>query len=139
MFNRQNKTMARLDGTKLFLLASLMLVPTIVKSTPPVGAELFKSVVETHGFENGLPILPCFTPDGKTVLFLRSGPRDMVLRLFQMDVQSGVTSELISPEALLKGAAESLSPEEKARRERQRESHQPDPDQAFGLAGSVAS
>ena len=41
-------------------------------------------------------------------------------KLFEFDVVSGKTKELLSPESLLKGADENLTPEEKARRERQR-------------------
>ena len=86
-------------------------------------ATFFKDMAETRGFSNGLPAQPAFAPDGRSVLFLRSGARDTTLRLLAMDLATGRTSEVISPESLLKGAAERLSPEEKARRERQRETH----------------
>src|SRR5437660_5947100 len=54
------------------------------------------------------------------MLFLRSGPRTAKLGLFEFDVATGKTRELLTPEAVLKGAEEKLTPEEKARRERQR-------------------
>ena len=42
------------------------------------------------------------------------------LSLYEFDTATGKTRELLTPEQLLKGAEEHLSPEEKARRERQR-------------------
>jgi dipeptidyl-peptidase-4 len=42
------------------------------------------------------------------------------MRLYEFDVDSGKTRELLTPEQVLKGAEEHLTPEEKARRERQR-------------------
>ena len=66
------------------------------------------------------PQKPKFTPDGKTVLFLRAEPKSPKLKLFEFDVATGKTRELLSPETLLKGGEENLTPEEKARRERQR-------------------
>src|SRR5262249_6498799 len=60
------------------------------------------------------------SPDGKTVLFLRAEPDNPKLKLFEFDVASGQTKELLSPATLLKDAEENLTPEEKARRERMR-------------------
>jgi dipeptidyl-peptidase-4 len=54
------------------------------------------------------------------VLFLRSGAEDPAQSLFEYELASGRTRELLSPAALLQGAAEHLSEAEKARRERQR-------------------
>jgi dipeptidyl-peptidase-4 len=68
----------------------------------------------------GRPVKPKPTPDGKAVLFLRALPRVAKLRLYEFDVATGKTRELLTPEMVLKGAEEHLSPEEKARRERQR-------------------
>jgi dipeptidyl-peptidase-4 len=75
---------------------------------------------QTRGFMLGRPVRPKVAPDGKTVLFLRAGPRLPKMSLFEFDVTTGKTRELLSPETLLKGALEHLSAEEKARRERQR-------------------
>jgi len=75
---------------------------------------------QTRGFMLGRPVRPTPTPDGKTVLFLRSEPRVAKLSLFEFDVATGKTSELLTPQQLLKGAEENLSPEEKAQRERMR-------------------
>src|SRR5262249_22225722 len=50
----------------------------------------------------------------------RSEARVPKLRLYEFDVATGKTKELLTPETVLKGAEENLSAEEKARRERQR-------------------
>lgn len=68
----------------------------------------------------GAPTKATPTPDGKAVLFLRSGPRSAKLDLYEFEVASKQTRVLLTPETLLKGAEEELSPEEKARRERMR-------------------
>ena len=67
-----------------------------------------------------MPSRATFTPDSKTVLFLRSGPRSPKLDLYAFDITSKQTRVLLTPETLLKGTEEELSPEEKARRERMR-------------------
>ena len=74
----------------------------------------------TRGFRLGTPTRATVTPDAKAVLFLRSEPRSPKLDLYEFDVASKQTRVLLTPEALLKGGEEQLSPEEKARRERMR-------------------
>lgn len=76
----------------------------------------------TRGFQLGRPQRAVPTPDGKQVLFLRSTAESPELRLFEYDVATKKTRELLSPAQLLQGAAEQLGPEEKARRERLRQS-----------------
>jgi dipeptidyl-peptidase-4 len=83
-------------------------------------AHYLRDYAETRGFLLGRPVRPQPTPEGKAVLFLRSPPRGSALSLYEFDVGSGKTRELVTPEKVLKGAAEKLSPEEKARRERMR-------------------
>jgi dipeptidyl-peptidase-4 len=75
---------------------------------------------ETRGFLLGRPVKAKPTPDGKAVLFLRAQARVPRLRLYEFDTATGQTRELLTPEQVLKGADEKLSPEEKARRERMR-------------------
>jgi dipeptidyl-peptidase-4 len=87
---------------------------------PPVDTSFVKRHAQTRGFMLGRPAKPKVTPDGKTVLFLRAEATVPKQKLFAFDVATGQTTELLSPEMLLKGAEENLSPEEKARRERQR-------------------
>ncbi len=83
-------------------------------------ASFLRLYAETRGFQLGRPVRPKPTADGKFVLFLRAKPRVPKLSLYEFDTATGKTRELLTPEQLLKGAEEHLSPEEKARRERQR-------------------
>jgi dipeptidyl-peptidase-4 len=80
----------------------------------------FEDVAATRSWSLGIPIKPMPTPDGKAILYLRSGPRDTVQRLYEYDLETGHERELVTPEALLGGKPEQLSAEEKARRERAR-------------------
>jgi dipeptidyl-peptidase-4 len=86
----------------------------------PLDTSYLKDHAETRGFMLGRPARAKPTPDGKAVLFLRAQPRVARLRLYEFDVATGKTRELLTPEELLHSAEEHLSPEEKARRERQR-------------------
>ena len=86
----------------------------------PLDARFLRDYAQTRGFMLGRPVRPTPTPDGKAVLFLRSEPRVAKLRLYEFDVNTGKTRLLLTPEQVLKGAEEKLSPEEKARRERMR-------------------
>jgi dipeptidyl-peptidase-4 len=79
-----------------------------------------REIAETAGYTQGFPQRITLTPAGGAVLFLRSGPRDREASLWCFDVESGKTRELASAESLLGGKSETLTPEEKARRERQR-------------------
>lgn len=85
-----------------------------------VDATYLRDHAQTRGFQLGRPAKAKFTPDGSAVLFLRAQPRAAKQSLFAFDVATGKTTELLTPEKLLAGAEEKLSPEEKARRERQR-------------------
>ena len=82
--------------------------------------QFLRDYAETRGFRLGMPSRATFTADSKAVLFLRSGPRSPKLDLYEFDITSKQTRVLLTPETLLKGADEKLSPEEKARRERMR-------------------
>jgi dipeptidyl-peptidase-4 len=90
---------------------------------PPIAAQessCFADLAATRSYSAGQPVQPTPTPDGAAVLYLRSGPRDAIQRLYELTVATRAERELVTPEALLRGAEESLSAEEKARRERQR-------------------
>ena len=106
----------------LILLAIATLAPAAdAPGTPkPMDTSFLKLYAETRGFMLGRPVKPKITPDGKAVLFLRAEAKTPKMKLFEFDVATGKTKELLSPESLLKGADENLTPEEKARRERQR-------------------
>src|SRR5262245_27168794 len=86
----------------------------------PLDSKFLRDYAETRGFMLGRPVSPKPTPDGKSVLFLRATPRVRKMSLFEFDVATGRSRELLSAEMILKGAEEKLSPEEKARRERMR-------------------
>jgi dipeptidyl-peptidase-4 len=110
--------------TALVVASGALTLPGSPAADPPKGPALDTSFLklysETRGFILGRPQKPKITPDGKAVLFLRAEPKTPKLKLYEFDVASGQTKELLSPEMLLKGADENLTPEEKARRERQR-------------------
>jgi dipeptidyl-peptidase-4 len=111
---------------RLLPLATLALAAPLAAGQPParkdapLDASFLRQYAETRGFQLGRPVQPKPTPDNKAVLFLRSEPRVPKLSLFEFDVATGKTRELLSPAQLLKGVEETLSPEEKARRERMR-------------------
>src|SRR4051812_5068237 len=106
------------------LAAGLSLIAPLAAKEPAKGVALDTSFLrlyaETRGFMLGRPVKAKPTPDGKAVLFLRSEAKVPKLRLYEFDVATGKTKELLTPEDVLKGAEENLSPEEKARRERMR-------------------
>src|SRR6266849_5956607 len=86
----------------------------------PLDARYLRDHAATRGFSLGRPTAAKPTPDGKAVLFLRAKARVPKMSLYEFDVATGKTRELLTPEQVLKGTEENLSPEEKARRERQR-------------------
>jgi dipeptidyl-peptidase-4 len=86
----------------------------------PLDTTYLKDHAETRGFMLGQPVRARPTPDGKAVLFLRAQPRVARLRLYEFDIATSKTRELLTPDELLHSAEEHLTPEEKARRERQR-------------------
>lgn len=84
--------------------------------------QFFKDFAETRNYTLGRPVSPRLTPDGAHVIFLRAGARDPSLRLYEFTVADATERELLSPERILGSGDETLTPEEKARRERQRQS-----------------
>jgi dipeptidyl-peptidase 4 len=90
----------------------------------PESADLryFRELIETRNYSLGQPVLPQITPDGKTVIFLRGGARDPVLRLYEFTIADGKLREILTPEKILQGKEEKLTAEEKSRRERERQS-----------------
>ncbi|RKH65150.1 S9 family peptidase [Corallococcus aberystwythensis] len=101
-----------------FVTVALLLLGMPVLAQEP--SSFLRQYAETGRFMNGRPVSARITPDEKSVLFLRASPTSNVRMLYAFDVATGQTRELLTPEALLKGAEETLSPEEKARRERMR-------------------
>jgi dipeptidyl-peptidase-4 len=105
-----------------FALAALCTVSSggILAATDEASLKFFQDLAETRNFTLGRPVAPKLTPDGQTVIYLRGGPRDPVMRLYEFRLPGGPERELLAPEQLLGGAAETLTQEEKARRERAR-------------------
>jgi dipeptidyl-peptidase-4 len=102
---------------------TLALVLAALATCPPARAEdLLDQYAATDRFRAGLPRNEVVTPDGAEVLYLRSGPRDRVGDLYAFDTRTGHERVLLTARRLLGGAAEALTPEELARRERLRSS-----------------
>ncbi len=80
----------------------------------------FRDLAETRNYTLGRPVSPKLTPDAQTVIYLRGGARDAVLRLYEFPLPNGPERELLTPAQLLNGAEDKLTAEEKARRERAR-------------------
>lgn len=102
-------------------LTALADEPTSARTTE-INREFLRLYGRTRGFSLGRPSAAQITPDGQTVLFLRSpdGQRPGS-HLYAFDVASQQTEELLTPAQLAAaGDEEQLSPEERARRERQR-------------------
>jgi len=103
----------------------LLVLAALAPSIPLAGAEdpsavYFRNLAETRSYSAGQPRSAMVTPDGSAVVFLRSGPRDSNLLLYELNISTGVERELVTPEEVLAGKAEVLTPEEKAHRERTR-------------------
>lgn len=82
-----------------------------------------RQYARTGKFIRGAPRLFSVSPDGERVLFLRSASgTDPAAGLWVLDVASAAERLVADPASLLAGGAEELSPEERARRERSRES-----------------
>jgi dipeptidyl-peptidase 4 len=100
------------------------LAMTLLAATPAQAAvtnlEFLEDFSQTRRFLSGRPVGARLLPDNKTVLFLRAQPRSPEQQLLALDVETGAVRELLTPQALLNGAQETLSVEEKARLERQR-------------------
>lgn len=82
--------------------------------------DFIEQYAATRRFRAGRPRRPTVVPGGEAILFLRSGPRDVIDTLYEYDVATGNEQAVLTAEQLLKGAAEQLSAEERARRERLR-------------------
>ena len=78
--------------------------------------DCFDTLAATRDSSLGAPRHAELTPNGRSVLYLRSGPRDTRQHLYRFDLATGTEIELAAPAA----APEALSAAEKARRERAR-------------------
>jgi dipeptidyl-peptidase-4 len=86
---------------------------------PPADEAFIRQFAATYGFRLGAPGDVAIAPDGD-VLFVRTGPRSFVGDLHERDAKTGEVTRVLDAETLLGGGEETLSAEEKARRERLR-------------------
>ncbi|MFI5336686.1 MAG: DPP IV N-terminal domain-containing protein, partial [Opitutales bacterium] len=112
----------RLPLRVCFLLALAGGPAVSLSAAEDAALQYFRDLAETRNYTLGRPVSPRLTPDGATAVFLRAAPRNPTLRLYQCDVATGAERELLTPEQILGRGEEKLSAEEKARRERQRQS-----------------
>jgi dipeptidyl-peptidase-4 len=101
------------------VLASTLLMLAATPAAPPPDPVL-RQLFETRKFQNGTPNTLRMDRSGAHVFFLRSPADSPVQSLHVFDVDAGQARELLSAEALLRGAAQQLSAAEKAQLERQR-------------------
>ena len=109
---------ARLRRAVPLLLTPVRVLGLVLLLAHPAGAaeDCFDTLAATRDSSLGVPRHAEPTADGRSVLYLRSGPRDTRQRLYRFDVVTGAETELAAPDA----APETLSAAEKARRERAR-------------------
>jgi dipeptidyl-peptidase 4 len=105
--------------SRLAAITALILAVSI-ETAFAIDTRCFDDVAATRDYALGIPVGAEPTPDGAAVLYLRSGPRDTVQRLYEYDLATHKERELVKPDDLLGGKHEELSAEEKARRERAR-------------------
>jgi dipeptidyl-peptidase-4 len=86
-----------------------------------IDTEFLAQYAATRRFSAGRPTSIKVTPKGDAVLFLRSGPRSFVQDLYAFDTATGQERVLLTADQILQGADEHLTAEEKARRERTRQ------------------
>jgi dipeptidyl-peptidase-4 len=88
---------------------------------PPIDDTFIEQQTVTQNFQLGKPGSIWVAPDGDAVLFARSGPRSPVADLRAVAVATGEESVVVAASVLLGGKEEELSVEERARRERLRD------------------
>jgi dipeptidyl-peptidase-4 len=117
----------QIPSCRVILFCTLLAVTELAAASagepqtqPLSNLKYLRDHAETRGFSLGRPTKALPTPDGHAVLFLRSRSRSPKLELYEFDVMTGTTRLLLAPDDILKGAEETLSPEEKALRERMR-------------------
>jgi dipeptidyl-peptidase-4 len=90
----------------------------IAQEIPDPG--FLEQYASTYRFRLGRPTGIKPAPDGSAVFFLRSGPRSFHKALYEYSVAMGRERVLLSAPMLLRGAEETITVDERARRERRR-------------------
>ena len=101
--------MIKLPLRFLFLFATLALARA---ADEDANLKYFRDLAETRNYSLGRPVSPQPAPGGSAVIFLRGGPRDRTLRLYEFDLATRRERELITPAQLIGAVEEILSPEE---------------------------
>ena len=117
---RSSCLLAPVKKLLLPFLALVALGPSLRAADEDANLKYFRDLAETRSYSLGRPVAAKLTPDGQTVIYLRGGARDPVLRLYEFPLPAGPERELLTPAQLLGNAEEKLTAEEKARRERAR-------------------
>ncbi len=118
---RNGRAMSAARASLLGLcLAIGMTASPLPAETTTMDDDFLRRYAETYRFTHGRPASIRVTPTEDAVLFLRSGPRNFVRDLYAFDPRTGEEQVVLTAEKLLGGEAESLTAEEKARRERMR-------------------
>ena len=93
-----------------------------VRSIPMSELPFPRHSARTLRFSLGAPRNFTISPDGQRVVYVRSGSgTDRTGRLFELELNSKSTREIVNPLDLLKSGDEKISVEEQVRRERARE------------------
>jgi dipeptidyl-peptidase 4 len=108
-----------MSRTRVAVITAFM-VASLAGTASALDTKCFDDVAATRSYSLGIAVGAEPAPDGRAVIYLRSGTRDTVQHLYEFDLATGKERELVTPAALLGGKQEELSPEEKARRERAR-------------------
>ncbi len=103
----------------IVLIVCTMTTSHVSQATGP-DPDFLRQFAETYRFRLGKPSSIKVTPDGDAVLFLRSSARSFVRDLYSFDPTTAMEKRLLSASDLLGSGEETLTAEEKARRERQR-------------------
>ncbi len=107
-------------GFSALALVCGLTAAAVASAEPATGSDFLDRYAATRGFRSGAPASIAIPRDASEVLFLRTGPRDRVQSLWSFDPRTGGEREILTGPKLLGGADETLSPEERARRERLR-------------------
>jgi dipeptidyl-peptidase-4 len=110
--------MVRCRAVLASLATSLVVAAPSARAQPDPG--FLEQFAATYHFRLGRPASIRPVPDGRAILFLRSGPRSFQQDLYEYDVAAGQERILLAAARLLGGADERITPEERARRERMR-------------------
>src|SRR5436190_10954610 len=105
-------------------LPLFLAIAAACQAQAPPADDFLSQYASTYHFSLGQPTAFQISDEGDVVLYLRSGPRSFVRNLYEFEVATGKERLLAAADDLLKGAAEQLSAEELARRERSRSAAQ---------------